>query len=204
MQTSPMLLQQVLPPQLVQKATGPLESFLTIYGQSPILCIDLSASPDGDLEYGLTAAMETGEFVHNIGFHTVVGGSKLLESGRATHGFSAPMLMQRLLQRRHFMLPLAKHASDAMSEERIGVGRARNRDVVLRHASVSKFHAWFQLDNDGTVYVADAGSTNGTKVDGKSLTPRELVAVEPGTPVSFGKVTALVCEPAIVWEAFHR
>ncbi len=29
---------------------------------------------------------------------------------------------------------------------RVSIGRARNADIVLRHESVSKFHAWFERD----------------------------------------------------------
>lgn len=201
--TPPLLLQRVVPLEFVRKAVGSLDGFMLAYGETPLLCVDLSADPNGDLEVGLAAALEAGGHLHNIGFHTVVGGSKMVEPSRGPHGVSAPALAQRLLLNRHFVLPLAKHSSTAMSQERIGVGRARNQDVVLRHGSVSKYHAWFQVEVDGTVLVADAGSTNGTKVDGKALAPKQLTEVRPGTPITFGKVPVLLCEPVIMWKAFH-
>ncbi len=51
------------------------------------------------------------------------------------------------------------------------IGRAREMDFVLRHASVSRCHARITLvDGDqGSVEVTDLGSTNGTQVNGNVL-----------------------------------
>src|SRR5690606_12324015 len=50
----------------------------------------------------------------------------------------------------------------------IGIGRARNCDVVLRFASVSKLHA--QLRRDGAAWsLIDLDSVNGTALDGRVL-----------------------------------
>lgn len=55
------------------------------------------------------------------------------------------------------------------------IGRAPDNDVVLNEASVSRHHAKLQLNDDGTAIVADAGSTNGTYVNGELLRePRRI------------------------------
>ena len=197
------LLQRVVPSELVRKALGPADPFVVTYGDAPLLCIDLSGSPDGDLELGLESSLDATTGAHQIGFHTVVGGSQVVDP-EVSGGFTAVELSKRLHAHRHFMLPLAKRNQESMSMDRIVVGRARNKDVVLRHQSVSKFPAWFELDAEGTVRVADAGSTNGTKLDGRRLEPKELTEVPYGAQISFGSVSCFVCDPMLVWEAFHR
>lgn len=61
----------------------------------------------------------------------------------------------------------------------ITLGRARNNDLVLLHPSVSKFHAWFSQEG-GTWTVTDAGSSNGTWLDGQRLTARQSHRLRAG------------------------
>jgi hypothetical protein len=86
---------------------------------------------------------------------------------------------------------------------RISIGRASNKDIVLRHTSVSKFHAWFGVDEAGSLYLADAGSTNHTFVCGRALTPRTPELVPPGMPVRFGSIDALVMDAPSLWKLVH-
>ena len=53
----------------------------------------------------------------------------------------------------------------------ITLGRTSNNDIVVPDVSISKFHAWFQRLGD-RVEVGDAGSKNGTAVNGETLPPR--------------------------------
>jgi predicted component of type VI protein secretion system len=85
--------------------------------------------------------------------------------------------------------------------DRISVGRARNKDIVLRHQSVSKFHCWFEVDDVGAFYVTDAGSKNATKVNTKTLKARERTHVEPGDVIRFGSVESILCSPRVLWGA---
>ncbi|MHC4779324.1 MAG: FHA domain-containing protein [Planctomycetota bacterium] len=56
----------------------------------------------------------------------------------------------------------------------VTVGRTPNNDVVVPHPCVSKFHAFFRTDGPGTEYaIWEAGSSYGTKVDGKKLDKRQ-------------------------------
>ena len=73
--------------------------------------------------------------------------------------------------------------------DRISIGRARNCDVVLRHASISKLHAHFILE--GTeLLLADAKSTNGCKVNDRRLVTGQRVRLSCGDVLSIGLVTA--------------
>jgi hypothetical protein len=92
---------------------------------------------------------------------------------------------------------------DGAFPERISVGRAANKDIVLRHESVSKFHGWFEVDASLSLYVVDAGSTNHTLVRSRQLTARARELVPPGTPIRFGSVDTLVVDAGSLWAAFH-
>jgi pSer/pThr/pTyr-binding forkhead associated (FHA) protein len=66
----------------------------------------------------------------------------------------------------------------------VTVGRATENQIVLTHGTVSRRHAWLREEAGGWL-VADAGSANGTFVNGQRLTaPRPL---NHGDVVSFGK-----------------
>jgi hypothetical protein len=108
----------------------------------------------------------------------------------------------------YFVAPLRKRASEAKPfAERISVGRARNNDIVLRHPTVSKFHAWFQCDDDHEVdelFLTDAKSTNRTSVAGHRLQPGESRKVDIGVEIKFGDVLCIVCSPKMVRELVMR
>jgi len=105
---------------------------------------------------------------------------------------------------RHFALPLRKRTDDDTFADRISLGRATNRDVVLRHGNVSKFHAWFEVDDQGSLYVADASSTNGSYLNDKRLPPKELVKARSGDHLRFGAVQCLLASAADLWRAMRR
>jgi len=73
----------------------------------------------------------------------------------------------------------------------ITIGRARNSDVVIPDASISRFHA-FVREGDGSVWkLLDAGSTNGTTVNGANVPQQnvgEAVELKTGDNVRFGQV----------------
>lgn len=122
---------------------------------------------------------------------------------RGTNPSSRPQAIPRALaQAPHHVVELAKRADiDAAYPERISVGRAANKDIVLRHTSISKFHAWFELDDTLEWHVIDAGSTNHTFVGGTRAAPRERVPVPVGSSLQFGSVEALLLDAFTLWSA---
>lgn len=73
----------------------------------------------------------------------------------------------------------------------ITVGRAKNNDIVVPDALVSKFHAFFRQLDDGDWGVADAGSANGTRLGDADLPPKgQPERVRPGDRITFGGVSA--------------
>ncbi|HEX7175981.1 MAG TPA: FHA domain-containing protein [Pyrinomonadaceae bacterium] len=71
---------------------------------------------------------------------------------------------------------------------RINVGRGSDNDLYLNHASVSKVHAALMLNREGTLLVADTGSTNGTFINGRRIAYGESRQIEDGDVVGFGDV----------------
>jgi hypothetical protein len=68
------------------------------------------------------------------------------------------------------------------------VGRSRECDIFLVDPSVSRVHALLDV-REGQLVVRDAGSTNGTFVNGERV---QLRALQPGDCVAFGKTEMLV------------
>lgn len=73
----------------------------------------------------------------------------------------------------------------------VTLGRESRQDVVIQDMSVSRFHAFAKPGPDGAWLLQDAGSTNGTMVNGESVLtaaagpPRRL---KPGDNVRLGHI----------------
>jgi hypothetical protein len=173
--------------------------FLLLYGDALVVLVEI---PQGaiDLEQGLG---ELDGALDPIPFRTEVQSPAVSGRARAQDGQDPANLARIFSGRVHYAFALRKRASaDAMSD-RISVGRARNRDLVLRHPTVSKFHAWFETGEDGATYLQDADSRNQTRVNGGVLAPRARHAVGPGDAVRFGSVECVLCTPAAFWASLR-
>jgi hypothetical protein len=199
---------QLCPEEVISMAlTQPLSEFVTAFGDASFLLVKLD-DPTGELEAGL-AALKSNQpsraqpNLNVLAFHTVVAD---LNDVTRTHanddavGVSVSELRRRLSQARHFAITVDKRVHDGTYVDRISVGRARNKDIVLRHPSVSKFHAWFERDSHGNWCVADAGSKNGTRANATEMQARELVTVKTGDVLRFGSVEAMVCSSDTLWK----
>ncbi|MHC4599535.1 MAG: FHA domain-containing protein [Planctomycetota bacterium] len=82
---------------------------------------------------------------------------------------------------------IVKQEEDAFGSK-ISVGRSLNNSVVLRHPSISKFHAYFtagEVRNDH--HLTDVNSLNGTFLNDVRLTPMQKSEVRNGDKVAFGE-----------------
>lgn len=201
---------QLCPDEVVTLALShPIGEFTAAYGDANFLLVKLD-DPTGELEAGL-AAQQTSQSraasnLNVLGFHTVV--ADLNESPRGMSkddpaGVGVAELRRRLTQARHFAITLEKRVHDGSYQDRVSVGRARNKDVVLRHPSVSKFHAWFERDASGIWCVADAGSKNGTRANAADVAVRELAKVKPGDVLRFGSVEVMLCSADSLWKTLR-
>jgi hypothetical protein len=73
-------------------------------------------------------------------------------------------------------------------DARVIIGR-EDADISLPHKKVSKVHAYFTVDG-GLPSVEDAGSKNGTWINGRMLSPNRPVPVDVGDEMAFGSVAA--------------
>ena len=87
------------------------------------------------------------------------------------------------------VIPVRKDRAQAF-HDKITIGRTLNNDLVLRHSSISKFHAYFVWDPDTYDYtIVDAGSTNGTFVNNVRLASMGKRTLTNGDAISFGGET---------------
>lgn len=85
----------------------------------------------------------------------------------------------------------------------ITVGRTANNDIVLQDVSVTKFHAAFKEQEDG-VTLADAGSRNGTWINGQPLMQRGGgKLLETGNLLRFGNIELRFLDAASLWDALR-
>ncbi|MGD8860707.1 MAG: FHA domain-containing protein [Myxococcales bacterium] len=98
---------------------------------------------------------------------------------------------QELPPSKYLVFPVRKTERSTIARF-YSVGTTRNNDIVVRDASVSKFHAFFQDTEDERIFVLqDARSTNGTFVNGEPVPPQgqgDPLKVRSGDRVRFGNV----------------
>jgi hypothetical protein len=79
----------------------------------------------------------------------------------------------------------------------VTVGRTAKNDVMISDISVSRFHAFFKHSPAGGFQLQDAGSTNGTIVNGTSVCTKEAgppTNVKSGDNIRFGQVDVTFLE----------
>jgi pSer/pThr/pTyr-binding forkhead associated (FHA) protein len=71
----------------------------------------------------------------------------------------------------------------------IGIGRSESNDVAVQSSSVSRLHALIHRDaRTGEWRITDAGSRNGTFVDGVPVGREQSALLKDGTMVKLGDV----------------
>jgi pSer/pThr/pTyr-binding forkhead associated (FHA) protein len=69
----------------------------------------------------------------------------------------------------------------------VSIGRSESNDVVIENASVSRFHALFHRDaRTNSWQLTDAGSRNGTHMDGQRLVGEQTVTLRDGCLIKLG------------------
>lgn len=97
------------------------------------------------------------------------------------------------------LIPLVK-GKDNPYADRIMLGRAQNCDVVIRHSSVSKLHADFQIRSPVLALLTDRRSRNGIRVNGQDLLAGASVEVRPGDKIAFGGFGTTFLGPGDVYD----
>jgi hypothetical protein len=97
------------------------------------------------------------------------------------------------------LYPLKKSAENPLIE-RVTVGRARNNDIVLADHSVSKVHVYFQGTSSTSYRVSDAGSHNGTLLNGKKLLEGEQAPVRSKDMLRLGRINLIFMNATDLYE----
>ena len=90
---------------------------------------------------------------------------------------------------------LKKARPDGPFRNTILVGRSRTNDVCIAHSSVSKLHARVRINDNGAHLLSDAGSSNGTILDGEALPPDQERPLASGAHLRFGGCAVQLFEP---------
>lgn len=86
------------------------------------------------------------------------------------------------------VLPISKTERNSFASK-VLVGRTETNDLIIAHMTVSKHHAFFSADpHSGQMLVTDTGSTNGTRLNGQDLTPRDQRLLQDGDRLAFGDI----------------
>jgi FHA domain len=93
----------------------------------------------------------------------------------------------------HRVFPIVK-AAHARSGP-VSVGRTSENDVVIPEYSISKRHCTFEL-GEGTMAIRDAGSTNGTLLNGSPLGADAPVPLCGGETITMGRFKLVYETPA--------
>lgn len=212
---NPRALEHLLPADIADAVRSrDASAFHLLYGDTLLLLVRLVGDVP-ELVDGLESTAVRGRAAaplkpatDSMAFHTVIElpgrGHPGAAPGAAHHETEPSTIAKRLTDGQHFAVPLRKRKdAEALYMDRISVGRARNKDLVLRHSSVSKSHAWFETDDAGAFYVTDAGSKNTTRLNGETLLPRVRTPVRPGDALRFGSIDCAVCSPGALWTAIR-
>ncbi|MCD7978756.1 MAG: FHA domain-containing protein [Tannerellaceae bacterium] len=74
----------------------------------------------------------------------------------------------------------------------IKIGKASDNHFIIHHPHVSRYHAVLTREEDGSLFIEDKGSTNGTFVDGCQIRRKKVI---PNDRITFGdEYTVTVAE----------
>lgn len=76
----------------------------------------------------------------------------------------------------------------------VTVGRTKNNDIPINDGRISRFHAYFR-SQDGSWLLSDAGSKNGTKIDGQPVDSRRPRPLPERAWLDFGGYKARFFSP---------
>ena len=114
-----------------------------------------------------------------------------------------PMLSRELDPSRYLVFPIKKTPRSTI-DRFYSVGQTRNNDIVIRDATVSKSHAFFENTPDGTgLVLKDSRSRNGTFVNGARV-PAEGIQVQPGDRIRFGHIELKLLDAAALCDLVRR
>ncbi|MBK6920901.1 MAG: sigma 54-interacting transcriptional regulator [Deltaproteobacteria bacterium] len=107
---------------------------------------------------------------------------------RESRGGGGRRTLQVLGEGFHSSYPLA-------ASGKVTIGRSNENLIAIDDPELSRNHLVLHLGE--TISLEDLGSSNGTHIGERQLSPREVVTLAPGEPVRVGSTTLLVLERAV-------
>lgn len=120
--------------------------------------------------------------------------AKTNPGGDETQVTNAVSPMVELAQPHHRVISLIKSDRNPFSGM-ITVGRARNNDVRINSAQVSKIHCFFHQKEDKW-WLEDNSSTNGTLLNDEIVAGKTERPLQSGDEVTFGGIATLFLDAA--------
>lgn len=196
------------PPQLVRASVYLSEpAFAQAYGAAPILAIGVPPGHEAmtaglDFMVGGAGMEAAAKDLGRNDLHTsLLEQRETLQSPPETLDLAG--LVRRLASaHRHLVWVARRPTSTASRGNRIWLGRALSADIILRHSSISKFHAYAARE-EGKWQLVDAESKNVTLLNGTRLTPRRRTTLLLGDQLSFGSIEALFLDAATLWRVLR-
>jgi pSer/pThr/pTyr-binding forkhead associated (FHA) protein len=78
----------------------------------------------------------------------------------------------------------------------VTLGRGAENELVIDDATLSRVHLVLMRAADGTWTVRDAGSSNGSRLEGQRLEPGKPLPLPPGSRLEAGGVRLTFHDPA--------
>lgn len=98
------------------------------------------------------------------------------------------------------LIPLSTLAGSSFVDL-ITLGRTSQNDIIISDTSVSRSQAFFRK-RDPNWFLCDAGSKNGTRVDGQLLLPRTEIQLRDNARLEFGSVESRFCSANTLFDLF--
>lgn len=117
---------------------------------------------------------------------TLVGPNFHVEQRRLDHRFTATLVALKVVAGPDML----RFATLDAACQRVTIGRDLTCDLSLSDASVSRTHAAVEIDESGSLWIEDLGSTNGTAIDGTLIEGRRPIVL--GCSLMIGTVVLRV------------
>ena len=102
----------------------------------------------------------------------------------------------------HALYPLMKRAYSESPADRIMIGRVKGNDISMKDMTISKKHAGIRI-SQGSFYIQDFGSTNGTKINGRNVNIK-LEKLHNRDIITFGNYDFTFLTPASLHDLFSK
>jgi hypothetical protein len=104
---------------------------------------------------------------------------------------------------RLLVFPVEKRPGSAFAS-RVSIGRTEQCDITIPDSRISKLHAYLEADSTGSYVLVDNGSRNGTKVNGRPLTPNTRVPIAVGAVLEFGTFSFNFVDGAYIYSKLSQ